>query len=114
MRAPRGGGLCRGEKAPQSRERSCRPPASFLSGILSAVACSYGCWVSSVCSSRLTLPLRPFVQGLGDQLRDLRRVRRGPDPGALQGLALCLGGALAAGDDGARVAHRLALRGGEA
>src|SRR5829696_265802 len=54
------------------------------------------------------------AQRLGDQLGYLRGVRRGADAGPAQGFALGFGGALAAGDYGARVAHRLALGGGEA
>src|SRR5215208_3224065 len=62
----------------------------------------------------LSISLRRRVQGFSDEVRDLRRVRRGSDAGLLQGLALGLGGALATGDDRTGVAHRLALGGGEA
>src|SRR5918998_1817694 len=64
---------------------------------------------------RTRWPLYPrLLQRVGDELGDLRGVRRGPDAGPPERLALRLGGALAAGDYRARVAHRLALGGGEA
>src|SRR5918997_6413638 len=60
-------------------------------------------------------PLYPrLLQRVGDELGDLRGVRRGPDAGPTERLALRLGGALAAGDYCARVAHRLAFWSGEA
>src|SRR5437588_10572839 len=60
------------------------------------------------------LRLRGVVQGLADELPDFRRVRGRPDTGSLQSLTLGLGGALATGDYGTRMAHRLALGSGEA
>src|SRR5918997_6170462 len=64
---------------------------------------------------RTRWPLYPrLLQSFGDELGDLRGVRRGPDTGPPERLALRLGGALAPGDYRARVAHRLALGGGEA
>src|SRR5918997_1166044 len=54
------------------------------------------------------------AEGLCYQLGHLRGVRRRPDAGATQGLALSLSGALAAGDYSPGVAHGLALRRGEA
>src|ERR687894_1255345 len=54
------------------------------------------------------------AEGLCYQLGHLGGVRRRPDAGATQGLALRLSGALAAGDYSPGVAHGLALRRGEA
>src|SRR5215212_880157 len=59
-------------------------------------------------------PASGAAQRLGDEFGDLGRVRRRPDVGLPQGLALCLGGALSAGYNAPGVAHGLALGGGEA
>src|SRR5699024_4101608 len=63
------------------------------------------------------MPMRYRSEGLVELPRDHRRLGRGLahlDAGGLEGLLLGLRRAGRAGHDGARVAHRLALGGGEA